>query len=129
MTGQSFLDRGNGQESATEAARKEQGESSGRKAFFEDERKLRAKTRRAVRAHGPGNGTLGVSSPGPALCAGWRLFRDTASKNPVFVVFASTNKVTQLTTNGTDNRVHNVVPSFIIIKRMGIQRHTQIVDP
>lgn len=51
---------------------------------------------------------------------------DTASKIPVRVVLAST-KVTQLTTNGTDNRVHNVVPSFIIIKWMGTQRHTQIV--
>jgi hypothetical protein len=97
--------------------------------FPQGEEKPLAGIRERAGAHGLGKGTLGVSSPDPALCAGRRLYRDTASKIPVSVVFASTNKVTQLTTNGTDNRVHNVAPSFIIIKWMGVQRHTQIVDP
>jgi len=99
------------------------------RGFLLVEGKPHAKMRESAGAQWLGKGTLGVSSPGPALRAGWRLYRDTASKNPVIVVFASTNKVTQLTTNGTDNRVHNVAPSFIIIKWMGVQRHTQIVDP
>lgn len=47
--------------------------------------------------------------------ASGRKFIDTASKVPVCEDLAKTTKVTQLTTNGTDNRVHNVAPSFIII--------------
>jgi hypothetical protein len=99
------------------------------RGFLQHEAMPPARMREAARAQRLGKGTLGTSSPGPALSAGKRIFRDTASKNPVIVVFASTNKVTQLTTNGTDNRVHNVAPSFIIIKWMGVQRHTQIVEP
>ena len=74
----------------------------------------------------PGYQNSEWSSLAPALGAHQRLSFDTASKIPVRVVIAST-KVTQLTTNGTKNRVHNVVPSFIIIKWMGAQRHTHIV--
>ncbi|MDP1931717.1 MAG: hypothetical protein Q8L60_09695 [Gammaproteobacteria bacterium] len=74
----------------------------------------------------PGNHNSELSSLVPALSTNQRLIFDTASKIPVRVVIAST-KVTQLTTNGTENRVHNVVPSFIIIKWAGAQRATYIV--
>jgi len=65
-----------------------------------------------------------MSSSRLAFMANKRQMFVTASQVPGCEDLAKTTKVTQLTTNGKKNHVHNVVPSFIIIKWMGFQRHT-----